>query len=106
MLIALSDWALKLIAALTPEQMHTMLRSEHGGISALDAGRKFDVLVNGETVASLDLEASPGQEIYTRDVAIPKSIVAVSGGKLVVKFVAKPGSLAGGLYGVRLLRSL
>src|SRR5881409_1096889 len=30
MLIALSDWALRLSAHLTPEQMQTMLRSEHG----------------------------------------------------------------------------
>ncbi|MFB9240925.1 glycoside hydrolase family 127 protein [Massilia antarctica] len=72
--------------------------------STLDAGRSFDVVVNGETIAAVELDAPPGQEIHARDVVIPKPIVAASGGKLVVKFVARPGSIAGGLYGLRLLR--
>jgi hypothetical protein len=72
--------------------------------STLDAGRRFNVVVNGETIAGIELDAPPGPEIHTRDFAIPASVVAASGGKLVVKFVARPGSLAGGLYGVRLLR--
>ncbi|WP_229423706.1 beta-L-arabinofuranosidase domain-containing protein [Massilia frigida] len=37
MLVSLSDWALKLSATLTPEQMQTMLRSEHGGMNEVFA---------------------------------------------------------------------
>jgi len=48
------------------------------------------------------LDATAPQEIYTRDYAIPPAMAV--GGKLVVKFVARKGSMAGGLYGLRLLR--
>ena len=65
-----------------------------------DAGRSFDVLVNGQQVATVTLEKSE-QEFYTKDLAIPADMVKAS---LTVKFVAKPGSIAGGLYGLRLLR--
>ena len=43
-------------------------------------------------------------EIYSRDFALPPELVSAAGGRLHVKFVAKPGSIAGGLYGLRLLR--
>ena len=69
-----------------------------------DAGRKFDVLVNGTLLETVELNAGAAQEFYTRDFAIPAAVVAASNGKLTVKFVAKPGSIAGGLYGLRLLR--
>lgn len=69
-----------------------------------DAGRKFDVLVNGELVAALELEAKAGSDFHDREIALPAALVKASSGKLVVKFVAKPGSIAGGLYGLKLLR--
>ena len=72
--------------------------------SSADAGRQFDVLVNGELLAALTLEADPSQEIVTRDLTIPPAMLAASGGKLTVKFVAKPNSRAGALYGLRLMR--
>ncbi|MDM5181888.1 hypothetical protein PO883_32445 [Massilia sp. DJPM01] len=72
--------------------------------STLDAGREFDVLLTGATIAAVELDAPPGQAMYTRDVAIPTAMVAASGGKLVVKFVARPGAIAGGLHGLGLLR--
>jgi hypothetical protein len=68
-----------------------------------DAGRKFDVLVNGRLLESIELKPD-GHEFYTRDLEIPGDVVKASNGKLTVKFVAKPGSIAGGLYGLRLLR--
>ncbi len=88
-----------------------------------DAGRKFDVLINGTVVAEIDLSATaksavPAQAgihgtgaqsfsppaFYTYDVVVPTEVVAASNGKLTVKFAAKPGSIAGGLYGLRLLK--
>ncbi|QGZ42944.1 glycosyl hydrolase [Pseudoduganella flava] len=64
-----------------------------------DAGRKFDILVDGKPLRTVEL-AKADEEFYTRDFALP----AGSGKKIEVKFVAHPGSIAGGLYGLRLLR--
>ncbi len=74
------------------------------GFARGDAGRQFDVLVNGSLVATVELDGKAPQEFYTRDIAIPPALVAASKGKLVVKFAARPGSIAGGLYSLRLLR--
>jgi hypothetical protein len=43
-----------------------------------------------------------GEAFYTLDLPLPAD--AARPGKLEVKFVARAGSVAGGLYGVRLLR--
>jgi uncharacterized protein len=72
--------------------------------SALDAGRQFDLLVNGKLVQSIQLTGDSPQEIYTRDFNIPEPVIRASNGKLLVKFVAHKGSIAGGLYGLRLLK--
>lgn len=68
-----------------------------------DAGRRFDVVVNGRVVAELEL-AVEAQPTYARDIPLPPDLVAAAGGKLELRLVAKPGSIAGGLYGLRLLR--
>lgn len=71
-----------------------------------DAGRRFDVVVNGRRLAQLELDRPPGtQALYTRDIELPADLVREAGGRLTVKFVAQPGSLAGGLYGLRLLKA-
>jgi DUF1680 family protein len=69
-----------------------------------DAGRKFDVLVNGRLLETIETDAAASQDIYTSDVAIPQDVVDSAGGILVIRFAARPGSVAGGLYGLRLLR--
>jgi hypothetical protein len=67
-----------------------------------DAGRQFDILVNGQLLQSVKLEGGEPSEFYTRDFAIAPA--QGGDGKLVVMFRAHPGSIAGGLYGLRLLR--
>jgi uncharacterized protein len=70
-----------------------------------DAGRRFDLLVNGQLIAEIELARPDARdEIYTRDFTLPAGLAQAAGGKLTVKFVARPGSIAGGLYGLRLLR--
>lgn len=69
-----------------------------------DAGRQFDILVNGQLLAHVTLSADAREEFYTLDYPIPASMTNAARGKLSVRFVAKPGSVAGGLYGLRLLR--
>ncbi|MYM66818.1 glycosyl hydrolase [Pseudoduganella sp. FT55W] len=67
-----------------------------------DAGRRFDILINDRLLAEVRLDAVAPGELYTHDYAIPAG--AAVAGRLVVKFVAREGSVAGGLYGLRLLR--
>ena len=70
-----------------------------------DAGRRFDLVVNGQHIADIELGRPDGaDEIYTREFALPAALVRAAGGTLQVKFIARPGSIAGGLYGLRLLR--
>ncbi|MBV8633539.1 MAG: glycoside hydrolase family 127 protein, partial [Burkholderiaceae bacterium] len=68
-----------------------------------DAGRQFDLYANGRLLQSIELEQNTAQEFYTRDYILPPDLVSVSDGTLTIKFVAHPGSIAGGLYGLRLL---
>jgi hypothetical protein len=70
----------------------------------VDGGRRFDILVNGELIAEVELPTDEAQEFYTRDYVLPAELVRGGSGKLEVKFVAKQGSVAGGLYGLKLLR--
>ncbi|WP_395399371.1 beta-L-arabinofuranosidase domain-containing protein [Pseudoduganella sp. UC29_106] len=69
--------------------------------SSADAGRKFDILLNGQPLQTVEL-AREATSFYTRDIVLPPG--AAQNGKLEVRFVAHPGSMAGGLYGLRLLR--
>ncbi|MEW6760869.1 MAG: glycoside hydrolase family 127 protein [Pseudomonadota bacterium] len=69
-----------------------------------DAGRRFNVEVNGVLVAEVALAGDGKLEFYTVDYPLPASIVQAKPQALSVRFVAKPGSTAGGLYGLRLLR--
>ncbi|WP_306392006.1 beta-L-arabinofuranosidase domain-containing protein [Telluria beijingensis] len=70
----------------------------------VDAGRRFDVLVNGKVLAEVTLDANAKEDIYTVDYPIPEAMRKAAKGKLSVRFEARPGSVAGGLYGLRLLR--
>lgn len=67
--------------------------------AAADAGRRFDILVDGKALEAVALQQE-SEAFYTRDVTLPEGL----GRKIEVKFVARDGSIAGGLYGLRLLR--
>ncbi len=69
-----------------------------------DAGRRFDILVNGTRVAEVELTADETEAFYTRDFNLPAALMKDATAQLEVKFVAKADSLAGGLYGLLLLR--
>ena len=69
-----------------------------------DAGRQFDVLVNGELLQSVALEGDAASAFYTQDVALPAALVSGANGKLLFTLRAHAGSIAGALYGLRLLR--
>lgn len=67
-----------------------------------DAGREFDVSINGILLASVELEGEHGPVLYHRQYALPKKLHDAP--VLTLRFDAKEGSVAGGIYGVRLLQ--
>ena len=73
-------------------------------LSPVDAGRRFTVEVNGQIVAQLTLAVRQDPGLYPYEVALPPGLASSAGGKLTVRFVANTGSIAGGLYGLRLLK--
>lgn len=76
------------------------LRITYAGI---DSGRKFEIQLNDVVIAKVESTGNT-QEFFTVDYAIPTELVKKAKGKYTLKFVAAPGSIAGGIYGVRLLR--
>ncbi|MCE3254164.1 MAG: glycosyl hydrolase [Cellvibrio sp.] len=71
--------------------------------AGVDAGRHFTVHLNNLLIATVNPEGD-AQEFFTVEYAIPADLVKKSNGRYTVRFTAKPGSVAGGIYGVRLLR--
>lgn len=70
-----------------------------------DVGRRFDIVVNDRVIAEVQLQTRKDENFYTVDYPLPRALVkSATDGKLVVKFVAKQNSVAGGIYYVRLLR--
>jgi DUF1680 family protein len=87
------------------------LHGEKGGggelvltYSAGENHREFDLVVNDLVIATVKLSGRTPDSFTDVSYAIPDS-AALADGTLVVKFVAKPGSRTGSIYGVRLLRA-
>ena len=71
-----------------------------------DRGRSFDVIAGGSVVAVESLSAaSPYRFVEHRYPLSPELLSKLPDGALPVRFAAHPGSLAGGVYEVRLLRA-
>ncbi|WP_029510514.1 glycoside hydrolase family 127 protein [Marinilabilia salmonicolor] len=85
-----------------PHREATRLRVTYFGG---DAGRSFDILINDEVLASVELKGDGGAQFVEVDYPISASIIEkAADGVLTVKFRAAEGSLAGGIYHVRLMR--
>jgi hypothetical protein len=68
-----------------------------------EGAREFDVLVDGKIVGTEKLNNNRPGEFY--DVTLPLPAELTSGkSKVTVKFAAHAGNLAGGVFGVRILR--
>jgi uncharacterized protein len=86
-----------------PDGEAQLLRITYYG---LDAGRSFDISFNGTHLATVHLKGERGDDFYTVDYPVPSDIVsAAEQGVLEVRFSAHENSIAGGIYGVRLLRA-
>jgi DUF1680 family protein len=71
----------------------------------LDAGREFDILVNDVLLASVRSDGSAGNRFVDVDYTLSEaSLDRTRDNTLTVKFVAHPGSIAGGIFGVRLMK--
>lgn len=67
-----------------------------------DQNRRFRILINGETLATVDLPVHASEEdLYQVDYPLPESLQNAE--VLTLKFEAEQDSVAGGLYGIRLI---
>jgi len=75
----------------------------------LDRGRHFTISVNGQPLATEKLDGSSGARFLQKTYPLPSSLLtpalATPGTRLTVRFAGIDGSLAGGVYEVRLVRS-
>jgi hypothetical protein len=84
-----------------PDQPQELLVTYWGS----DGGnRVFDVLVDGQKLATQRLENNQPGKFYDERYAIPPALTRGKS-KIAVRFQAHPGAWAGGVFGVRLLRS-
>ncbi|MHA6247168.1 beta-L-arabinofuranosidase domain-containing protein [Pontibacter sp. CAU 1760] len=84
-----------------PKQEARKLRITYFG---LDKDRTFDILVNGTLLKTVTLDGSHGDRFFEEEYTLPQNIVAKASKTLQVKFVAHKGSVAGGIYEVRLMK--
>lgn len=82
-------------------QQNLTLRLEYFG---LDNGRAFEIWLDDHKLTDVELKGGQGPNWYQVDYPIPNDLLPKNADHFRVKFVAKPGSIAGGLYQVRLLK--
>jgi len=71
----------------------------------LDRDREFDICLNDTVFATVNLDASTGNKFFDVDYPIAQAVIEnIQNGILNVKFTAHQGSLAGGIYHIRLLK--
>ncbi len=71
-------------------------------LSREDGGRRFKVIVNGKLLHTIVTQRSDSVGFYDVEIELPKA--AQNSAMLEVKLEADPGSVAGGLYEIRLLK--
>jgi DUF1680 family protein len=70
-----------------------------------DDHRHFDIHAGEELIAKVDFEGPTPGEFVTHRYKIPAEVLAsAKDGKLTIKFTAHEGSMAGGIYDVRLVK--
>jgi len=66
-------------------------------------GRTFDILIDGETIATEDLNKYKESRFYDISYRIPKHLTE-NKSSIQITFKARPGNQAGPVYGIRLVR--
>jgi hypothetical protein len=73
--------------------------------SGSDRGRQFDVLANGTLLATERPNGSRPGEFFEKRYPLPAAVLdAAKDGHVVIRFAGRDGSLAGGVFDVRLMR--
>lgn len=90
------SYELRVISGTETELLCTFWGKEQGA-------RKFDVLIDGQKVAALALDSNHPEAFYDEVMRVPPASVR---GKehVTVRFQARPGNVAGGLFDLRILR--
>ncbi|HET6976446.1 MAG TPA: beta-L-arabinofuranosidase domain-containing protein [Pyrinomonadaceae bacterium] len=66
--------------------------------------RAFDILVDGTKIATQSLQNDKPGEFFDATYAIPENITRGKN-KITIRFQGQPGNMAGGFYGVRVIRN-
>ena len=70
-----------------------------------DAGRSYDILANGELLGAETADNSKPDQLFEKRYSIPANALAgATNGRVTIKFSTKQGSVAGGVYDVRLMK--
>lgn len=72
--------------------------------SGSDKNRTFDIFLNGALLKTVTLDGSAGDKFIDVDYPLPQQLITQQPSIITIKFVAHPGSMAGGVFGVRLLK--
>ncbi len=70
----------------------------------LDNGRTFDIFINEHKLATVHLDGSRGDNFFDVDYLLPEQLLTQSPQTFTVTFKAHQGSVAGGIYDVRLMK--
>ena len=89
------SWEMKSLPD-APQELHV---TYWGG----DAGRSFDILIDGKKLATEKLGSKQPVQFYDKVYPIPAALTNGKS-KVTVKFEAHPHNTAGGVFGVRILR--
>jgi hypothetical protein len=85
-----------------PGHEATQLRITYYG---LDRDAVFSLFVNGTRLSEVHLDGTAGDQFFTVDYPLPENLWAdTDQDTLTLRFEARPGSVTGKIYGVRLLR--
>lgn len=71
----------------------------------LDNNRHFDVLIDDKLLSTINLTGDKGAIFYQENIDIPAHLINDPHKPFRLKFKAQAGSIAGGLYGIRLLKN-
>ncbi|MDX3774712.1 glycoside hydrolase family 127 protein [Chromatiaceae bacterium AAb-1] len=75
------------------------------GYFGADSNRHFRILVNNQLLANVSLSGEQGDNFYHIDYPIPAELLG-NNDSIELKFEANPGSIAGGIYEIRLMKTI
>jgi hypothetical protein len=87
--------------AVDPSQPVALIVTYWGGVWHL---RVFDLLINGEKLTTQSLHTNRPGDFFDQVYAIPAELI-MGKSKITLRFQSRPGDIAGGIFGVRLMRA-